>query len=92
MSDRWWLSFADPTRPTGEQLLGICIVRAVDMASAIKIAHALKINPGGEVQGIAIDESVAALLSFDLSPYMGRLIPPAEARCLNEKIQAELDN
>lgn len=55
----WWLSFVDPARaaPRGEQVpggpgfLGVCIIRASDMVSAVRTAHQLGCNPGGEVQG-----------------------------------------
>lgn len=45
----------------------MCIVRAVDMESAVKLYHALEINPGGEVAGMTIDETSAGRLPFDLS-------------------------
>jgi hypothetical protein len=48
---RWWLSFADGSRPTGTQFLGAVIVEAPDLALAIGITHMLGINPGGEVMG-----------------------------------------
>jgi hypothetical protein len=56
----WWLSFCDGSRPPGSQFLGVCIVDApapspddegrAALATAIVRAHALGINPGGEVQ------------------------------------------
>ncbi len=46
---RWWCSFCDPRKPRGEQFLGLCIVEAVDQISAVRVTHALGINPGGEV-------------------------------------------
>lgn len=45
----WWLSFADGDRPPGSQFLGCAAVDAPDMPSAIRRAHVLGINPGGEV-------------------------------------------
>lgn len=87
---RYWLSFADASRPHGEQLLGVCIVHAVGMVNAVRAAHALGINPGGEVRGIPIDESAAARLSFDLAEHENRLIPPDEAKALNDRITTEL--
>lgn len=47
----WWLSFADGGRPKGQQFLGGAIVRADGMLDAVRRAHVLGINPGGEVQG-----------------------------------------
>lgn len=49
----WWLSFADPKLPKGKQFLGACIVSGEDMIDAVAMAHALKINPGGQVKGVA---------------------------------------
>lgn len=47
----WWLSFADGTKPTGEQFLGVAIVEALGFIEAVRVAHLLGINPGGEVRG-----------------------------------------
>ncbi len=51
----WWLSFCDTDRPKGTQFLGACIVRAPSMVAAVILAHALGINPGGEVVGVDFD-------------------------------------
>lgn len=87
---RWWLSFADPTRPKGQQFLGVCIVEAVDEISAIKVAHALSINPGGEVAFQDLVEEKIAQLSFDLRPYYERFIPRDEALALSERIARDM--
>lgn len=87
---RWWLSFADATRPAGSQSLGICIVHAHDEVEAIKAAHAAGINPGGEVRMMDIDEGMAARLSFPLPEW--RLLSPAEADALAGRIAAEIDS
>lgn len=47
----FYLSFADPGRRRDAQFLGAAIVRAQTMPEAVKAAHALGINPGGEVVG-----------------------------------------
>lgn len=48
---KWfWLSFADGTLPRGSQFLGAAVVAAHDLPGAIRVAWALGINPGGEVQ------------------------------------------
>lgn len=47
----WWLSFADPLRPKGQQFLGVAIVDAIGFIEAVKVTHLLGINPGGEVKG-----------------------------------------
>lgn len=45
----WWLSFADKNGS-----LGVCLVEARGFMRAVSIAHALGINPGGEVQGVEV--------------------------------------
>ena len=50
----WWLSFCDPTLPTGSQFLGVAVVQGRGMASAMVAATFLGINPGGEITGIEI--------------------------------------
>lgn len=45
----WWLSFADPERPEGTQFLGACLVKASNVPMALRRAHELHINPGGQV-------------------------------------------
>jgi hypothetical protein len=43
----WWLSFASKQRG----FLGVVLIRADSLASAVAKTHALRINPGGEVLG-----------------------------------------
>ena len=50
----WWLSFADGDLPKGSQFLGVAIVRGWGILAATIRAHALGINPGGEVAGVQI--------------------------------------
>lgn len=45
----FWLSFADATKPSGQQFLGVAIVQALGTASALAASHARGCNPGGEV-------------------------------------------
>lgn len=52
----WWLSFADSERPEGSQFLGVCIVQAKGITSAIRLTHTLGINPGGEVAGFELPD------------------------------------
>lgn len=47
----FWLSFCDPELPTGEQFLGCAIIDADNFVCAVRRAHELGINPGGEVAG-----------------------------------------
>jgi hypothetical protein len=53
----WWLSFVDPDRPKGERFLGVCVVEAPDLRSAIRAAWKAKCNPGGEVGSWEIEPS-----------------------------------
>lgn len=45
----WWLSFADERLPVGSQFLGVTIVEAAGMVTAIVRAGILGLNPGGQV-------------------------------------------
>lgn len=88
---RWQLSFCDASRPKGEQFLGSAIVEALDMIEAVKVSHAQGINPGNcEVAMMDVDEDAVARLSFDLQPYMWRLLSKTETLELSDRIVAEL--
>jgi hypothetical protein len=54
---RWWLSFADVSRPEGQQFLGVAIVEAQTMGEATMKTHRLGINPGGQIMGSQLPES-----------------------------------
>jgi hypothetical protein len=56
----WWLSFADPDLPAGEQWLGGCFAPGADIVQAAVVAHAASCNPGGEVLGAPIDADLMA--------------------------------
>lgn len=45
----WWLSFADPHLPEGEQFLGAALIRERNVVMAIERSWQLGVNPGGEV-------------------------------------------
>jgi hypothetical protein len=49
----WWLSFA-----TEEKFLGVVIIRGSGFVPAIRNAHILGINPGGEVRGLELPPDV----------------------------------
>lgn len=53
---RWWLSFADPELPAGQQFLGVAIVQAPDFVMAARVAKTYGCNPGGEVRGWEIPD------------------------------------
>lgn len=85
----WWLSFADPDRPEGEQFLGVCIVQGTEPAMGfpratdpIPRAWQLGLNPGGEVQFHRIPE--------DRQPpaeWTNRLLDRAECEQLDRVIR-----
>lgn len=52
----YWLSFADPDLPAGQQFLGACLVQAPGPTLALALSHRLKINPGGCVRTFALPE------------------------------------
>ncbi len=78
-----YLSFADPTRPTGTQFLGAALVRADGFGAAILRAHALGINPGGEVLGGQLPDW--ALAHVD-DAQVERLMLREEAQAFNDKM------
>ena len=45
----WWLSFADE-----DGFLGGVLIRADSFIDAVSKSHELKLNPGGEVQGVQL--------------------------------------
>lgn len=69
-----WLSFADPNRPEGQQLLGVAIVQAENVVHAALVARALGINPGGEVQAVTLGDYEPA------DGYTNRLFTGDEAK------------
>lgn len=52
----WWLSFADATRPKGQQNLGVAIVKATCSADAMRVSWRTGCNPGGEVMSVRVPE------------------------------------
>jgi hypothetical protein len=72
----WWLSFADPDRPEGQQFLGCVITEAVDFLSAVIKSHRLSINPGGEVQAVVLPKNLYS--KYAEENYVDRLIVAPE--------------
>jgi hypothetical protein len=65
MTAYYWLSFADAQKPKGSQFLGARIIEGVTLMAAIKAAHIMGLNPGGEVQAVAfqvLDEKGEAIM------------------------------
>lgn len=52
----YWLSFVDDALPKGQRFLGGCLVQAGSATAALIKAHAMKINPGGEVAIVEITD------------------------------------
>jgi hypothetical protein len=73
----WWLSFADPDKPAGQQFLGACLVEAPAFVLAAFVARARGCNPGGECRGFEIPPDLAR--EHGLGPeVMDRLFSKAE--------------
>jgi hypothetical protein len=76
-----WLSFCDDELPKGSQFLGVCIVEAHNFVDAVRKAHALDINPGGEVRGVAFD-------GIEVPPeYIEKLLDKQQLEKLEEKLE-----
>lgn len=61
--DLYYLSFADPKRPKGQQWLGCCYVEAESVHHAIlHVSREHDCNPGGEVMVIKLPPEAKARL------------------------------
>ncbi len=80
----YWLSFADGSLPTGQQFLGVAIVRAPGFGPAVIKARVLGINPGGWVQGFELPGG--ALPEDVLSQYANRLLTKADCEDFDRAI------
>jgi hypothetical protein len=81
----WWLSFADPTRPKGEQWLGVAIVQGVDAVSAVQESHWRGCNPGGEVAACELPGALEKL--GPKNEWMDRLLSREEVDAFNAKFR-----
>ncbi|HKY40723.1 MAG TPA: hypothetical protein VJN18_32535 [Polyangiaceae bacterium] len=83
MAQLWWLSFCDPAKPSGQQFLGACIVNACCMLDAIREAHSLGCNPGGE----AVGHSVPADCQHRVKPHqIGVLLNREQAESFDKEL------
>jgi hypothetical protein len=75
----WWLSFADADKPPGQAFLGVAIVHTDtdSLIAAVRKAHELGCNPGGEVMGYLIEATDSVPASS-----IGRLLSREEAESL----------
>lgn len=85
----FWLSFWNPENPRGERILGMCIVRARGFVEAVRIAHALEINPGGQVEGNEISAEVGPHIE---ASYLHRLLTSAECTELSHHVAKALSS
>ena len=72
----FWLSFADPTKPSGFQHLGSAVVPGINALDAISAAHLAKICPGGQVVVVEIQDDI--IIHVPVS-YRTRLLSKADA-------------
>ena len=85
---KWWLSFADPERPEGQQFLGVAVVEAPEFLMATLMARMHGCNPGGEVQGYEVPDDYSG------PPLpMNQLLSKADLEALGHKLRtvAELE-
>jgi len=70
----FWLSFCDPERPKGTQFLGASLVEADDLEQAIRTAHRVGANPGGEVMSMEVPQRTWG----GCRPHLNRLMQREE--------------
>ena len=75
----FWLSFADPDKPKGEQYLGVVIVQGINPRDAHMRSHELGLNPGGEMIAMRMDHEPD-------EQYVNRILTEAEARELGDAV------
>lgn len=73
--NKWWLSFVG----SDGAFLGGVITRGFSMIDAVHTAHALKINPGGEVAGVIIPQKYLK----DIIPFENRLLNEHQATLID---------
>jgi hypothetical protein len=91
----WWLSFADPDRRQGQQFLGVAIIRVPDtdddeagtktgVTNALVRSHALKINPGGEVQFQKLNPSLEVFMPEE---FVHKLLTKMDIKRLTDALR-----
>lgn len=81
----FWLSFCNPKKPKGTQFLGACIVEAISFIQAVKVAHIIGCNPGGEVKGVPIPNNLKIP-----SKWINTLLKYEECQQLDEIFKKQL--
>ncbi len=54
----FWMSFADPDKPSGSQFLGVALVDANSLPEAMTISHMSGCNPGGEIHFVEFTDDM----------------------------------
>jgi hypothetical protein len=81
----WWLSFCDPDKPEGSQFLGVALVEGSDAVDAVKQAHRLQCNPGGEVCGVPAPDAIATRIAPE---WRDRLLSKQETIALDRLLSS----
>ena len=76
----WWLSFADTTRPKGEQFIGVIVVDQCRglVGSRLHLKHLDVPSPSGEIRGFGFDptmgpaDQVAAIARLPRSTLLSK--------------------
>jgi hypothetical protein len=77
----YYFSFADGSRPHGQQFLGGLFIRAKSFSGALVASHLAGLNPGGEVQSVELLGEVAAKID---PAWIGRLLSRAELEKMDQ--------
>lgn len=83
----YWLSFADPFRPRGQQFLGGLVMVGFSFDHAVLLAGVYGKNPGGQVRGVEITEPQKSLLSPDM---LGVLMTRKQIRLFDKEMAKRL--
>jgi hypothetical protein len=87
----YWLSFVDPDAPEERQFLGVCMVQAFGLVTAIEKARSLGFNPGGEVAGCEATPEQTAVIINRMPDALNRLYPTrSDAESLDARLGALL--
>lgn len=75
----WWLSFVDPARAPGTQFLGAVALEVPNNVDPIVHAHAVGVNPGGEVAFVFMEPERVAAIPHNMR---NRLLTKEEAKSI----------
>lgn len=83
----YWLSFCDTDKPAGKAFLGVAIVEADDLETAVSEAWDKEVNPGGEVLAMKLPSEVDHIVLGNVN----RLLSASEAENLSEAMNSALE-